>query len=318
MREVVDKAAALWGLDPARITLAAQRENAVWRAEGDDGTYALRLHRAGYRSDDELRSELQWMAALADGGMDVPCPLPSRRGVLIEGVDGIAVDLLTWLPGRMVGAQGALEGIVDRVGHMRRLGGLLAQLHDLSDAWTPPAGFTRPRWDRAGLLGDAPLWGPFWENPGLTAGQRATLMALRTEADAHLARIEGAQDFGLIHADAITENVMHEGERLMLIDFDDGGWGFRDFDLATVLMRQLTAPDYPALRAALLAGYAVRRPVDAGVLDLMLVLRALTYLGWIIPRMGEPGGPDRSARAIATALPLAQRYLNEEKEGPDV
>jgi len=96
---------------------------------------------------------------------------------------------------------------------------------------------------------------------------------------------------------------------LALIDFDDGGWGFRDFDLATVLMRQLSAPDYPALRAALLAGYAPRRPVDPAVLDLFILLRALTYPGWIIPRMTEPGGPARSARAIATALPLIHAWL---------
>jgi len=158
-----------------------------------------------------------------------------------------------------------------------------------------------------------PFWGPFWDNPDLTPPQRALMLDARARADAALARIEASLDFGLIHADAITENVMIHDGRLALIDFDDGGWGFRDFDLATVLMRQLGAPDYPALRAALLTGYAARRPVDPATLDLFLMLRALTYAGWIIPRMAEPGGPARSARAIATALPLILAWL----ESPD-
>lgn len=313
MTGTAQQAAHAWGLDPARLELAAHRENTVWRAEGPGGPFALRLHRPGYRTEAELESELAWMAALAEGGLNVPRPIPSQSGRLVEMVGGVACDLLTWLPGRTLGSQGALDGITDRAGLMRDLGAMLARLHDLSDAWAPPPGFSRPRWDRAGLLGTAPLWGPFWDNPDLTAGQRGAMLAARDKADAHLARIEGAQDFGLIHADAITENVMIHDGRLALIDFDDGGFGFRDFELATVLMRQLTAPDYPELRAALVAGYAGRRAVDAATLDLMLMLRALTYPGWIIPRMGEPGGAARSARAIATAMPLVDAYLR----GPD-
>lgn len=300
------RAAALWGFAPSGLKLAAQRENAVWRV---DGRYALRLHRPGYRTLAELQSELDWMAMLAEGGLTVPRPIPSLNGRLVEQVEDTPISVLTWMPGRMVGAQGALDSITDRPGYMRALGALLARLHDLSDLWTPPAGFTRPRWDHPGLTGDAPLWGPYWENPDLSPDQRAAVLAARAKADRDLTRLSGTLDFGLIHADAITENVMIDADRLILIDFDDGGWGYRGFDLATVLMRQLTAPDYPALRAALLEGYA--RPVPA--LDLLLMLRALTYLGWIIPRMGEPGGAARSLRAVSTAMPLVHAYL----EAPD-
>lgn len=308
MEALAHQAARLWGFAPEQIRLAARRENIVWRAEDARGAFALRLHRRGYRSAVELISELQWMEALAGAGLHVPRPLPSRRGHLVEQVGDTLVDLLTWLPGQPVGAQGQLD-VADRAGLCRKLGGLLARLHDASDAWTPPHGFTRPAWDRAGLLGDAPIWGPFWDNPGLTATQRATLLKARAGANAHLARIEDSLDYGLIHADALSENILiHEGH-LSLIDFDDGGWGFRDFDLATFLMRFLPAPDYPELRAALLEGYAIRRAVDPDTLDLFILLRALTYPGWIIPRMQEPGGPERSARAIRTALPLAEAYL---------
>ena len=309
MSKIAKTAALLWGFDPARVTLVAARENSVWRAEGEGGSFALRLHRPGYRTEAEMLSELHWMEMLAKGGLTVPRPIPSKAGRLIERVGDTSVDVLSWMPGRMLGEKGGMAGITDRPGLMRQLGALLARLHDLSDAWTPVPGFSRPRWDRAGLLGETPLWGPFWENPDLTAKQRDTVLAAQAKAMTALAALEAGLDYGLIHADAITENIMVGGDRLVLIDFDDCGWGFRDFELATVLMRQLDRPDYPALRTALIDGYAARRRVDGRVLDLMLLLRALTYLGWIIPRLSEPGGAERSARAVATALPLAQAYL---------
>lgn len=309
MEALAQRAARLWGFGPDQIRLAARRENIVWRAEDARGAFALRLHRPGYRDAEQLLSELQWMDALAQGGLNVPRPVPSRAGALVEEVGDTLVDLLTWLPGAPIGSQGQLA-VADRVGLCRDLGALLARLHDISDAWTPPAGFSRPAWDRAGLLGDHPLWGPFWDNPGLSAAQRATLLAARAKADAHLAAIEPGLDAGLIHADALSENILIHDGALSLIDFDDGGWGFRDFDLATFLMRFLPASDYAALRAALLEGYATRRAVDPGTLDLFILLRALTYPGWIIPRLHEPGGAERSARAITTALPLAEAYLD--------
>lgn len=308
MEALAQQAARLWGFAPDQIRLAARRENIVWRAEDGSGAFALRLHRPGYRNAAQLLSELRWMDALVQGGLNVPRPVPSRAGALVEAVGDTLVDLLTWLPGRPIGMQGQLD-VTDRVGLCCNLGALLARLHDISDGWTPPPDFSRPAWDRAGLLGDRPLWGPFWDNPGLTAAQRATLLAARAKADAHLAAIEPGLDYGLIHADALSENILIHDDALSLIDFDDGGWGFRDFDLATFLMRFLPSPDYPALRAALLAGYATRRAVDPGALDLFILLRALTYPGWIIPRLHEPGGDARSARAIHTALPLAEAYL---------
>ena len=58
--EIVRKALPLWGLEDAKVTLAAERENSVYRMEHDGDTFALRLHRVGYRSEEELKAELDW------------------------------------------------------------------------------------------------------------------------------------------------------------------------------------------------------------------------------------------------------------------
>ena len=76
MNTVIQGALARWGWTGAQVTLVAQRENQVYRVIDAAGhSYALRLHRRGYRSDPELRAELHWMAALADGGLRIPAPV---------------------------------------------------------------------------------------------------------------------------------------------------------------------------------------------------------------------------------------------------
>ncbi|UWQ79878.1 phosphotransferase [Leisingera sp. S132] len=300
---------SLWGMQGAQTRLIATRENQVYRVDHAGRAYALRLHRPGYRTDAELWSELQWMNAAAEGGLHVPAPIPSASGAFLHVADGIQVDVLTWLSGAPIGQTGADLDTADRNALFYGIGREMARLHAVSDRWTLPEGFSRWSWDREGLLGEDPLWGRFWENPSMTKEDRALFLALRSEANAELQRLEGNLDYGLIHADLVRENVMAEGDKLQLIDFDDSGFGFRLFDLATTLLKNMRETDYPALRDALIAGYMSVRVIDLGALDLFILLRSATYAGWIINRMDEPGSKVRNQRFIGTARVLARQYL---------
>ena len=66
----------------ATVTLIKHRENAVFMVAdpASSARYALRIHRAGYHSDAELRSELAWMRALDDDGVHTP--------PVVAGLDG--------------------------------------------------------------------------------------------------------------------------------------------------------------------------------------------------------------------------------------
>lgn len=299
-----------WPLDIRSVALAAQRENEVHRAEAGDGrVYALRFHRPGYRSDAQLQSELSWMAALAAGGLDVPRPIASRDGHFIESVHGYQVDVLTWLPGQPLGSAGMPLSLADRPGAFRALGAALARLHAISDAWVPTAGFQRPAWDIDGLVGEDPLWGRFWENTAVSRDERDILLQARDAARHDLLAQRELLDYGLIHADAVRENVLIDGVSARLIDFDDSGWGFRLFDVATALLKNRNEPDYALLEKALLDGYVSHRALDTRLLPLFMMLRAFTYLGWIIPRLGEPGAAERNQRNLGPAIELAEEYL---------
>ena len=131
-----------------------------------------------------------------------------------------------------------------------------------------------------------------------------------------LNELEGGLDYGLIHADPVRENIMFDGTDLYLIDFDDAGFGFRLFDLATALIKNRQEPDYPDLRDAMLNGYRQERALDTSALDLFLALRAVTYVGWIVPRLEEDGGHARNKRMVSDATGLVENFLSKSDVPP--
>lgn len=309
MNAIVEKALDLWGLSGAAYELVAARENAVFRVTYDGSTVALRLHRKGYRTDQELQSELHWMAAVAKGGISVPSPVPATSGAMLQVVDGVQVDVLSWLNGVSVDEALATLDPAGRVGLFHEIGRQMAHLHEISDAWSPPEGFVRCEWNRAGLLGETPLWDRFWDNPQLSTDEKRLFLDMREAADAELAQIEGSLDYGLIHADLVSVNIMVDDGQVQMIDFDDGGFGFRQFEIATGLFKHMGEADFPALKAALIQGYTSARAIDLAALDLFFLLRAATYVGWNISRMAEEGAIKRNELYISTTRKLAFDYL---------
>lgn len=310
MNAIVEKALALWGMPNAEYSLVAARENEVFKVTQNNEICALRLHRIAYRTDQELASELHWMEIASQNGIKVPTPISNALGEFLATIDGVQVDALDWLSGAPLSGVYLDLSTRERTSIFQKIGAEMAQLHKVSDTATFPENFTRCVWDREGLVGDTPLWDRFWMNPILEAVDQVLFADFRTAANDVLSKFEGSLDYGLIHADLVAANVMIDGEDIRLIDFDDGGFGFRLFDIATTLLKFMDEPDYGALSSALVNGYFSVRTLDLEHLDLFLALRAMSYVGWNMTRMDEEYGRERNTRFIDTARTLAQSYLN--------
>ncbi len=309
---LVQTAASRWGFDENALELVAERENKIYSAFAADGRrFALRLHRDGYVTEEEILSELAWTDVLSAEGVAVPSPLASADGRFVERVDGRLFSALSWMPGQPMGEGGVPLTLADRQTVFRNIGIALARLHASSDNWSPPATFTRRSWDLDGLLGEAPVWGRFWENPFLNDDGLAVITRARAVARAMLKDVGPSLDYGLIHADALRENILVDGTDVILIDFDDSGYGYRLFEIATTLLRNNDEPDIADLERALLEGYRTVRPLDTTHLPLFMVLRAFTYLGWIVPRIDEPEGHDRCELFVREAVDFSRRFLEE-------
>lgn len=298
---LAEEAAGHWGARVLR--LIRNRENAVFEvvlpgcARG-----ALRLHRQGYQSDAAIQSELWWCAELAARGVAVPAALPARDGgLLVRLAGGRYASVVAWLEGEPLGEAGVpyalpLPVLLDR--HVR-LGRLVRQVQEETAGLALPADFTRPRWDRDGLVGEAPFWGRFWDHPAASPDQRAVLMAAR---EALAGFLKG--DVQPIHADVLRENVLVNDRSLSLIDFDDAGWGYPLYDLGTCLSQNLYEPAFLDIRAALMEGFGT---ADTAAVDMMTLARTCASVGWTMPRLA-PGDPV-VARHIARAVMWARRVL---------
>lgn len=306
-----------WSLAVAHVTLAAHRENTVYRVETVEGKrYALRVRRAGHRTDAEIDSELDWMAMLAYEGLRVPMPIITNDGARVVRDGELRADLVTWLDGQPLGKSGEPLELSDAVTTFRTLGRTAARIHLLSDRWTLPAGFERPRWDLDALLGDTPLWGRFWDCSGLTSSDAALFSQFREAASVALTNVHDLLDVGLIHADLVRENILldpNDTHSVAVIDFDDGANGYRLFEIATALGKNVDEPQYFALREAFIDGYRESRPIDTTHLDLFMAIRAATYVGWSAVRRDELGGEARAERAVCATRVAATQWFNSVK-----
>jgi Ser/Thr protein kinase RdoA (MazF antagonist) len=291
------KALESFPVEPDKIELVSHAENVSFRVSvrGGDTDCVLRLHRPGYNSIEELDSERIWARALKDAGIPVQDSLETRRGryfVLVD-IPGAGeqryAGMTTWHEGKLLGDY--LEASADageRQRLFRRIGEIAAAIHNQSAGWPEPPGFTRRRLDLDGLLGEAPFWGRFWEHVGLNVDERALLLRARESARAALEDYgERPETFSLIHADLHPHNIVYDGEDLALIDFDDSAYGWHMYDIASALIEYVFAPDFDALRTAMLGGYRKHRPLaerDFEMLPVFLLIRGMAIIGWFHQR----------------------------------
>jgi Ser/Thr protein kinase RdoA (MazF antagonist) len=305
MSDLIVRALPAYGLAPdTPITLLNRSENETWRA----GSLILRLHRQGYHTKAEISSELAWLAALQElPGLNAVKPLAGTQGLVTE------------LDDRFIVAFEPIEGQELQPGDdlarwFDPLGEITARLHLQSRQWAPPQDFARKRWDVDTILGADPHWGHWRQAQGLDP-QGEALMARATETLA--ARLHaygtGPEVFGLIHADLRLANLMVNDGTLTAIDFDDCGFGWWAYDLASALSFIETDPRLPDLIARWCEGYtriAPLRPEDRAMVPSLIFLRRVLLTAWLSTRADSDtaqgfGGP---AYTQGT-LELAERYL---------
>lgn len=323
LRRLARDALGSWDIEDAGIDLIKYRENAVFCiTTGAGKKYALRVHRPGYHSEVELRSELQWIQSLADAGIDVPRIVPTISGDLMitKGTGAETgprqVDLFEWLEGRQLGSvEAGVQGDLTSIRNTyRTVGELAARLHNQAAAWQPPPWFTRQAWDEAGITGGQPIWGRFWELASLSRDERRLLESARARVHAELiAYGKSDHTYSLIHADFAPENLLVNDDRVSLIDFDDAGFGWHLFEIATTLYFIHGEDYFDAARDAVIEGYRSCRPLPDQQLEylpLFFVARGFTYVGWVHTRSETETARELTPMLVEMICKLSEDYLS--------
>jgi len=263
--------------DAVLTPLSGGHSNRTWRLDDGDRTFFLRLN-----------------APDAEGlGVD---RASECRLLQIVGAAGIAPQVVWCDPGpglllmRFIEAEPWTRARVAGHASLRRIGALLRQLHELA----PDPTIREVSFARQARSLEAQL------EPGTMPE------ALSRAAAQRFRRLERRTAVSLCHNDPHHLNVLDDGERIWLVDWEYGGRGDPVYDLAACLS-QLEGTRQE--RSALLAGYGLPEPcTDAELDDACWVFDYVQWL-WYRVRLAtdpDPGGAF-AARASGLAASLAGR-----------
>src|ERR1700693_4592376 len=137
---------ARWTFSSATsVTLLNVSENATFALCEDGRELVLRVHRVGYSSAQEIRSELAWMKALrGDGVIETAAAVPGADGQYVQVLESRSGG-----PTRFAVAFERLPGTEpdsrDAARWFERLGELTALMHRHAPSWAFPEGVPRER-----------------------------------------------------------------------------------------------------------------------------------------------------------------------------
>lgn len=304
--------------DDATIELLNYSENSTYLVRRPDGTKSiLRVCRPGYHSKEEIQGEITWLQSIAEKTpIEVAMPILGKDG---EYVQAVALDdfdqpfncvMFAFLEGEMpnVDDEVKLAQVFEKIGE------ITAILHQHSiDHWdTFQTTIRRHTWDYETILGEAPKWGRWQDGKGITP-ERAELYGRVSEIIRR--RLErygkGRDRFGLIHADLRHANLLVHNDRVKLIDFDDCGYGWYMYDLATSLTFIEDRPYVPDLIASWLKGYRKVRPLseeEEQEIQTFIMMRRLQLIAWIGSRDNETTR-ELGSKYTEDTDPMAIKYL---------
>lgn len=324
-QEAIDRLAkaalARYGFsESATATLVNLSENATYRVDDptDGRRAALRVHRLDYHPPGAIESELQFMDMIRDdAGVRTPTALRTLEGerVALVGTAELArpreVVAFDWIAGQPPRED---EPIDDLLRGYRRLGAITARMHRATRAWTPPAGFVRFTWDYDTALGGEARWGRWQDAMNVGPGELDLLGRVDAVVKRRLAAFgKGPDRFGLVHADLRHANTLVDGDETIVIDFDDCGYCWYLYDLATTVTFFEQEPHVPDLLAAWIEGYREEGELsaaDEAEVQTFVMLRRLLILAWIGSHHMVPEAQALGETYARDSLGIAEHYLS--------
>jgi Ser/Thr protein kinase RdoA (MazF antagonist) len=301
----------------SRISLIAVSENAVYRIQSssDNATYILRVHRPAYHDVANIVSEIQWMRALgSETDLSIPRAIPTVEGTLVASVvagekkEPRHAVLLEYMNGNHPSTT-EIHDIIEPLGE------ITATLHLHAQQWRSVPNFKRPTWDCESILGPESRFGSWQSSVSITGGQRRILEKLELTLRSELSDYgKGPNRFGLIHADIRLANLLVDGSKIHILDFDDCGFGWYLYDLSAVLA--LVGADVPIgeLVTKWTTGYSRVRPLssaDQRQIPTFILLRRLLLIGWAVTHSAAGLASSLGESFIEDTCLIAQSYAGE-------
>ncbi len=307
-----------WNLTVKDVSWLGYTNNAVFKVDAEQGTYVLRLHPPGRIDIPTLTSELQWLRVIRrNTNLIAPFPYEAQ-------IDGETMLFATAysdkLPSPNIVFCTLFEYVEGQeksstaltVADMRHVGEFLGKLHTAGQ-FTPSQSFVRPWLNWEGLFGENSPYNPRENAHIITDEQLSVFDIVADRVQETMQDVgQGADAFGLVHADMLVKNILFSETDVRALDFEYCGWGYYLYDLTPLLwqLKSDRSDDYDVLEDALWEGYTnIKSQPDRyrELLDVFIAGRQLASCRWLAVNLNHP-----AVREVAPQL-LTQR-TNELKQ----
>ena len=286
LRPLAYDALSQYDIDVDRIELILNDLNGIFRIRATGGqSYLLRICLPNHHEFATLQAETIWLQALdRDTDITVPKPVRARTGefIVTAGAPGVPERrrcmVFSWLRGTTLRQSPTPE-------QFEQLGRLMARMHDHTDSWVPPAGFSVPRFDQIYPFGDPEgLLGE--RHRGVFDAETQEMIAtIEDRVRNELTRLYDSGRPQVVHGDLHWHNVKVYRGRLQPLDFEDLATAFPIQDIAISQFYSLRNPRFPELRRAFRNGYSASRAWPEafdGQMDLLMVHRGIDLFNYLL------------------------------------
>ena len=255
--------------------------NTTFKFKGSDGvTYAMRISTASRKWPEHIWAEVQWLLELQrEGSITAPVPIKNLQGELFSNHyffyqgGNLDVVIYPWIEGEVIEENPTDEQLFE-------LGRQMAIMHQLSKNWEPEGYANFLKLDKPLQVREDNLF--TYELNVMSPTQNELLREIHDRTEKLFERLREIDEPQLIHADLHSGNLIWRDNKLIILDFDDAGIGFRlqDLAIATFYLREDRERE-----KQLLAGYSSITPFpdfDPADLELLVANRNLVLLNYLI------------------------------------
>jgi len=217
---LADLIASRWVDDTAAVEHRRSSANFVFTVQSGGSRYFLRFNHSSERTVEQLQAELDYLHHLADRGIAVALPVASYSNRLVETVPTELGDFHAVLFEALPGEHLTFDGM--NGADLQRWGRELARVHAVSERFDASS---RSTWqDHIQMVRRL-----------LPGTEEAALGELKyIEEQLEQLPVEPGR-FGLIHFDFELDNLLWEGNKVGIVDFDDCAYYWYEADIAFAL-----------------------------------------------------------------------------------
>ncbi len=317
--QIAKKAVQLYSFSsPQTVKLLNYSENAMYLISDSvaEDKRILRVGRPGYHLKEEIESEIVWLKSIDETTtVEVPSPILGKDGQYVQTVKlaGDPQDYYCTMYTFLEGVAPDTDNEEKLIRVFEQIGEITAHFHDhVTTNWDTFHALKRPTWDFDSILGENPKWARWQDGLAITLEREKLFQRV---VDTIYKRLDAfgkpRHRFGLIHADLRDANLLVEGDHVKVIDFDDSGFGWYLYDLASSLTFIEHKPYVPKLIKAWLKGYRRVRPLseeEVKEIPTFIMMRRLQLISWVGSRDNETAREMGSQYTLDTDR-LAGDYL---------